>query len=654
MKLFLVMAFGLILLIPQSVFSFELDDFTISGKNLKKNFDSEIYLKFDSNTLQSGHITISDNGNDSKIILNDPKIKIKEYGFLIIDADKNFIFAKEKKSGNYLLLSKIIFNDSKNTMIFNAEKTNQSSPDKPASRDFLAEQTKQSSDAEPKEVSTESFKEKQLREKREKLEKDLLEFQQNLINNSNSPQLDAHTQALLDQVNAQSNQTSGKQLREKLKNPEKSGTTQSTQNQNDDVLKILIQIPHSIEYKKEFRLSGYVVDPKINKHDDYSFRDGRISDVSISGKIFDADDMVIHSFNEITSNNGYFATTYYVPDNSVLGEYKITIDAEKEIDNETATHNLEDTFFVTYIDSGTNLRPIAIVGPDQIVYHNFVDGAFVELELDATGSYDPEGRELRYEWTLAESSTDAVIPVLTKNFKEMAIVTIQGVVLEDIFDFQLIVNDGSIDSLANTTKITAINDTLEIKSIMVPDGFTLTGFVDNLKPTITAGAVENGIGYNLHITDDKIDSGTMNFTATVGDQKYDITDSNITMGDYALDSNGPGSNVTITGGTLKSFSFVSGVITAYTLSNGTDTSFNQVNGTAFHIHSMGNNVISGFVNAMAINEIDGSVYDLSDVVIESGTLMDGFFDFTSSGGTEVRDESSVPSVPSEPTVPAVP
>ena len=647
MKLFLVMAFGLILLIPQSVFSFELDDFTISGKNLKKNFDSEIYLKFDSNTLQSGHITISDNGNDSKIVLNDPKIKIKKYGFLIIDADKNFIFAKEKKNDNYILLSKIIFNDSKNTMIFNAEKTNQSSPDKPASRDFLAEQTKQSSDAEPKEVSTESFKEKQLREKKEKLEKDLLELQQNLINNSNSPQLDAHTQALLDQVNAQSNQTSGKQLREKLKNPGNSGTTQSTQNQNDDVLKILIQIPHSIEYKKEFKLSGYVVDPKINKHDNYSFRDGRISDVSISGKIFDADDMVIHSFNEITSNNGYFATTYYVPDNSVLGEYKITIDAEKEIDNETATYNLEDTFFVTYIDSGTNLRPIAIVNPDQIVYHNFVDGAPEPLTLDGAGSYDPEGRGLLYEWTLVESSSDAVTQDdISIRPEGVAKVTIQGVQNTDISVFQLIVNDGSRDSLANMTKITAINDTLEINSIrLATSDLELTGFVDNLKPTITNENVETGIGYNLHITDTemnpKINSGKVDFTATVGDQKYDITNSNIEMGDYDRDSDGSGNNVTITGGILKSFSFESGKTDMYTLSNGTTVSFDMIDGTAFHIHSMGDNVIHGFVNANAMN-VTGSTFELSNVVIDSGTFINGFFDFVGSGGTFVKVEPVEP------------
>jgi hypothetical protein len=46
--------------------------------------------------------------------------------------------------------------------------------------------------------------------------------------------------------------------------------------------------------------------------------------------------------------------------------------------------------------STPNTPPVADAGPDQTVYQTHADGA--DVQMDASGSYDPDGDTLRYEW----------------------------------------------------------------------------------------------------------------------------------------------------------------------------------------------------------------------------------------------------------------
>ncbi|MBI2090066.1 MAG: PKD domain-containing protein, partial [Deltaproteobacteria bacterium] len=94
-----------------------------------------------------------------------------------------------------------------------------------------------------------------------------------------------------------------------------------------------------------------------------------------------------------------------------------------------------------------NMPPVANAGPDQ----NTFRGALVVL--DGAQSRDPEGASLTFQWTLVSQPAGSAI---TLNNPTSATPQFTPLLLGDYL-FQLLVNDGQLDSAPDTVKITAVN-----------------------------------------------------------------------------------------------------------------------------------------------------------------------------------------------------
>jgi hypothetical protein len=93
----------------------------------------------------------------------------------------------------------------------------------------------------------------------------------------------------------------------------------------------------------------------------------------------------------------------------------------------------------------------------------------LEITLDGSGSYDPDGDPLNYDWTLTGPNGD--IPVT------------DGVVSQTVtlpagsYTVTLVVNDGADDSSPATETFILTNETIEDITAANPEDFTLNGVV---------------------------------------------------------------------------------------------------------------------------------------------------------------------------------
>ena len=259
----------------------------------------------------------------------------------------------------------------------------------------------------------------------------------------------------------------------------------------------------------------------------------------------------------------------------------------------------------------------------------------ISLNLNGTGSFDPEQRPLSYQWTQVNVA-EAGPPLITLGNDLNTItpeITLRDIEEFKIFDFQLIVNDGDSDSLPDQIRITAHNSTLSITNGTLYDFAFDYGPSSPLQmysdPT-TIMPMSNAIGYNVHIIGDSLNSGKLNMTINVEDQMYDIVDADIYQGEYKEMS---ANNVQATNGSSSSFTFDTGRINNYPLDSTPPDNFDLINGIAFNIHKINNDVMSGLVNATLMNNTFS--YDLSFVKIEMGNFTNGFFNFTSLDETPV-------------------
>ena len=104
----------------------------------------------------------------------------------------------------------------------------------------------------------------------------------------------------------------------------------------------------------------------------------------------------------------------------------------------------------------TTLPPVADAGPDQTVYAE--KGGIAQVTLDGSGSSDPDGDELTYEWTWSIGgdtyNATGINPIIELPIGEHII--------------QLIVNDGIIDSEPDYVEITILPN-LSGWVFMIPD-----------------------------------------------------------------------------------------------------------------------------------------------------------------------------------------
>ena len=94
---------------------------------------------------------------------------------------------------------------------------------------------------------------------------------------------------------------------------------------------------------------------------------------------------------------------------------------------------------------GPNRAPVAVAGPDQAA------DLFVPVLLDGSGSYDPEGKQLTYQWELVAVPIDGTA----------GLSSVTGITTEltpdavGVWVIRLTVNDGSLDSEPDVVKVQA-------------------------------------------------------------------------------------------------------------------------------------------------------------------------------------------------------
>jgi len=91
-----------------------------------------------------------------------------------------------------------------------------------------------------------------------------------------------------------------------------------------------------------------------------------------------------------------------------------------------------------HIESYSNSIPVAVLPEDIIINHN---GA---VTLQNTQSYDPEGKEITYNWKVINMPTDSQARILSYDDRDELILMTD---LEGTYTVELIVNDGKLNSI---------------------------------------------------------------------------------------------------------------------------------------------------------------------------------------------------------------
>jgi len=131
----------------------------------------------------------------------------------------------------------------------------------------------------------------------------------------------------------------------------------------------------------------------------------------------------------------------------------------------------EDT---TQVTINTNVAPDADAGADRTVI-GLTNGD--TLTLDGTASSDPEGDALRYTWTVLSGSATLVDPTVSQPTLTYTGSSSDGI--DETVEVELVVNDGALDSAADTIVIT---------------------FQDNRSPIADAGSSQSGINAGERVT----------------------------------------------------------------------------------------------------------------------------------------------------------
>jgi VCBS repeat-containing protein len=105
-----------------------------------------------------------------------------------------------------------------------------------------------------------------------------------------------------------------------------------------------------------------------------------------------------------------------------------------------------DIATVTITVSPVNDPPVADAGPDQTVDEGTV------VQLDGSGSYDPDNNPLTYQWN--QTSGPAV--TLSDSASDMPTFTAPLVSTDTTLVFELVVNDGQVDSAPDSVQVTVL------------------------------------------------------------------------------------------------------------------------------------------------------------------------------------------------------
>ena len=159
-----------------------------------------------------------------------------------------------------------------------------------------------------------------------------------------------------------------------------------------------------------------------------------------------------------------------------------------------------------------NGQPVADAGPDQTV------DELTPVQLDGSGSYDPEGETLTYSWTtppeIQLSDSTAMQPTFTAPY----------VTDSTEFSIELIVFDGEWYSDPSTVIITVL-DIIGIDEKPIPENYTLFGSY----PNPFKGSVEIKFGLPQHaFVEIKIYDIRGRLVTTLSDEQFDAGNHTLT------------------------------------------------------------------------------------------------------------------------------
>jgi len=110
---------------------------------------------------------------------------------------------------------------------------------------------------------------------------------------------------------------------------------------------IVSQMANQVPWMSNYSIDLKVYDPEINKKLDYYWKDGRIAEVEITGKVIDPNGKILKSFSGVTSQFGYFSESVYIPANSNTNKpFTLEILASKYFDDSLATFSFLQQFSV--------------------------------------------------------------------------------------------------------------------------------------------------------------------------------------------------------------------------------------------------------------------------------------------------------------------
>ncbi len=137
-----------------------------------------------------------------------------------------------------------------------------------------------------------------------------------------------------------------------------------------------------------------------------------------------------------------------------------------ELDDGTST-----TIIPVRVNVEINSGPVADAGEDQIVVSpNSRNMGRVGLFLDGSGSSDPDNDSLTYQWTQVSGPTTTIEQGFNTSPRATAFYDLPGDVSDEVFVFELIVNDGFVDSAPDRVQYTLSTDALPQAVVISPDG----------------------------------------------------------------------------------------------------------------------------------------------------------------------------------------
>lgn len=162
--------------------------------------------------------------------------------------------------------------------------------------------------------------------------------------------------------------------------------------------------------------------------------------------------------------------------------------------NDGTVNSLPDT--VTVTTTPANMAPVANAGPDQTV------PAGSTVQLDGSGSKDPDGNALRYQWALTVKPTGSKAALSNAT-------TMMASFVADVagqYVAQLIVNDGMINSAPDTVIITTLGGNTAPAANAGPDQTVQTGTLVTLDGSLSKDADGNPVTFLWALTTKPIGS----------------------------------------------------------------------------------------------------------------------------------------------------